>query len=247
MSVGSERDLKGLWRVGRVVAETLRLMVARVRAGITTADLDRIATEFLATEGARSAPRLVYDFPGSTCISINDEAVHGIPGTRLLEPGDLVKCDVTAELDGYFADAAVTVPIPPVSDQARRLVACAEAAFWEATRVARAGVPLSTVGRAVETEVRRWGFHVLRDLCGHGIGRNIHEHPSVLNYDNGRRTPQLTRGLVIALEPIVSVGTDFTRTAPDGWTIHSRDGSLTAHFEHTLIIDRSTPHILTAA
>ncbi|MBX6365442.1 MAG: type I methionyl aminopeptidase [Gemmatimonadetes bacterium] len=247
MSIETEDDLRGMEAAGAAVAETLRVLRPLVRPGVTTAELDALAAETLARRGARSAPRLVYDFPGTICISVNDEAVHGVPGPRQLRPGDLVTLDVTAELDGYFADAAVTIPVPPVSLRATRLVEAAEAAFWRGADVARAGTPLREVGRAVEREVRGRGFRVLRDLCGHGIGRSIHEPPSVLNYYDPRDRTILSDGLVLALEPIIATSTERTRLSRDGWTIRSADGGLAAHFEHTLVVGPGAPLILTAA
>lgn len=245
MSIDSEEDLAGMRRAGRVVARALRAMRQAVREGITTEELDRVAARVLEEHGARSAPQLAYGFPGTSCISVNDEAVHGVPGTRRLRRGDLVTLDVTVELDGYYADAAVTVGVPPVSREAQRLIECAEAAFRRGARAARAGERLASVGGAVEAEVERRGFKVLRDLCGHGIGRSIHEEPSVVNYYDPDDRTRLTQGLVIALEPIVSVGSHHTRTASDGWTLASADGSLTAHYEHTLMVTRGYPVLLT--
>lgn len=234
-------------RAGRVVAEALRAMREALRPGITTAELDAIAARVLERHGARSAPRLVYGFPGSACISVNEEAVHGVPGARVLQPGDLVTLDVTVELEGYYADAAVTVGVPPLQEAARRLMECAEAAFWRALHLVRPGAPLNRVGGRIEADVERRGFRVLRDLGGHGIGRSIHEEPAVVNfYDPADRT-RLSEGLVLALEPIVSAGSRRTRTAPDGWTLLSADGSLTAHYEHTLVVTRGRPLLLTAA
>lgn len=247
MSIDSEKDLEGMKAAGAVVARALAMMREAVREGVTTAELDEVAARVLALYGARAAPKLVYGFPGTACISVNDEAVHGIPGARRLERGDLVTLDVTVELNGYFADAAVTVGVPPISDEAAALLACAEAAFARGAAVARAGERLANVGGAVEAEVRRRGFRVLRDLCGHGIGRSIHEEPSVLNHYRRFDTTKLTRGLVIALEPIVSVSAERSRTTKDGWTIVSADGSLTAHHEHTLVITDRRPLLLTAA
>ena len=247
MSIESEEDLAGLKRAGRVVALALKAMRTAVREGITTAELDGIAAGVLREHGARSAPQLAYGFPATSCISVNDEAVHGVPGERRLRRGDLVTLDVTVELGGYYADAAVTVGVPPRSDAAERLVRCAEAAFHRGARLARAGERLANVGGAVEAEVERRGFRVLRDLCGHGIGRSIHEEPSVVNHFRPLDRTRLTAGLVIALEPIVAVGTRRTRTAPDGWTLVSDDGSLTAHFEHTIVVTRGHPLLLTAA
>lgn len=218
-----------------------------VREGISTAELDDIAARVLREHGARSAPNAVYGFPGTACISVNDEAVHGVPGSRQLRKGDLVTLDVTVELDGYYADAAITVGVPPISDEAQRLLECAESAFWRAAKAARAGERLAVIGGKVEAEAARHGFKVFRDLCGHGIGRSIHEDPSVCNYYDPQERTRLTQGLVIALEPIISAGAQHTRTAADGWTLTSADGSLTAHHEHTLVVTRGQPILLTAA
>jgi methionyl aminopeptidase len=247
MSIESEEDLKGLRRAGRVVARALHEMRDAVREGITTAELDAIAARVVRENGARSAPRALYDFPGTACISVNEEAVHGVPGARRLRKGDLVTLDVTVEVGGYYADAAVTIGVPPVSDLARRLLGCAEAAFRSAAEVARAGVRLSAIGGRVEAEVDRHGFNVFRDLCGHGIGRSIHEEPRVLNYYDPGERRRLTHGLVIALEPIISAGASRTRAAPDGWTLSSVDGSLTAHYEHTIVVTNGRPIVLTGA
>jgi methionyl aminopeptidase len=247
MSIDQEGELRGLRRAGRVVARTLALLRSLVRPGISPVELDGQAADFLSSEGARSAPQLDYQFPGVTCISVNDDAVHGIPSTRELREGDLITLDVTAELDGFYADAAITFPVGNGSQRAQALCAAAEAAFWKAAAIARAGAPLAALGQAVEAEVRRRGFYVLRELCGHGIGRAIHEPPDVLNYFNPSDRRRLTRGLVIALEPIIAAGTMRTRLAADGWTVRSIDGSLTAHFEHTIVITRHRPVIVTAA
>lgn len=246
MSIESLTDLKGLRRAGLVVASALDLLRSHVRPGITTAELDAIALEYLRSQGARSAPQLAYDFPGATCISVNEQAVHGVPGPRLLKDGDLVTLDVTVELDGYYADAAITVPVGTPSQLATALCACAQAAFWKGAEAARAGEQLSRVGYEVEQEVRRHGFRVLRELCGHGIGRSIHEDPNVCNFYDARDRTRLTKGLVIALEPIISAGSDRTRVERDGWTVRSADRSLTAHFEHTIAITAGTPIVLTA-
>lgn len=247
MSIETEKDLLGLMQVGKVVGTTLREMARSVEPGITTADLDQIAGRLLKSHGARSAPRIFYGFPGVACISVNDEAVHGIPGTRALRPGDLVKLDLTAELDGYIADAAVTVPVGPTSSRKRKLVECAESAFQKALGVARAGRPIYEIGRAVESEVKRQGFTVLRELCSHGVGREIHEEPTVPNYEDRRARQRLTDGLVITIEPIISTGSDRVVTAADGWTEKTLDGSFSAHFEHTIVVMREQPLILTAA
>ncbi len=247
MSIQSEKDLRALARVGKVVGTTLEELKRVIRPGMTTAELDAYAEALLQAQGARSAPRLFYRFPGATCISVNDEAVHGIPGPRILQPGDLVKLDVTAELNGYVADAAVTVVLEPASAQGRKLGACAEAAFHQALHSARAGRHIYEIGRAIANEVERQGFSVLRELCSHGVGRHIHEEPMIPNVEDRRASRRLTEGLVITIEPIISAGAETTVTAPDGWTEKTVDGSLSAHFEHTIVITRDRPIILTAA
>jgi methionyl aminopeptidase len=247
MSITSEADWDGLREIGRTVCETLDAVERETRPGVTTAQLDRVAAAVFADRGARSAPAMVYGFPGTILISVNDEVVHGIPGARRLDRGDVVKLDVTAEKDGYMADAARTVVLDGASDRAVRLRACAEAAFRRALRVARAGNQVSAIGRAIETEVRRRGFSVIRDLAGHGIGRTIHEPPSVPNYFDPRQKDILTEGLVIAIEPIISSGSWRVVDGRDGWTIRTKDGSAAAHYEHTVVITRDEPILLTAA
>lgn len=247
MSIESPKDLEALRRVGRVVRLTLERMKKAAKPGATTADVDAAAGEVLRAHGARSAPKAVYGFPADTLISVNDEAVHGIPGARRLASGDVVKLDVTLELGGYMADAAVTVAVGAVSEERRRLIACARAAFEKALEVARAGNLVCDIGRAVETEVKRRGFTVLRDLNGHGIGRTIHEPPTVPNYYDPRYRAPLTEGLVITIEPIVAEKSDRTVESSDGWTIRTRDGGFAAHHEHTMVITRDRPILLTAA
>ena len=247
MSIESEQDLIGLMRVGKVVGLALREMERSVRPGMTTAELDAVGARFLARYGARSAPRLLYGFPGENCISLNDEAVHGVPGRRVIRAGDMVQIDVTAELGGYIADAALTVLTFPVSALKRRLCACAEAAFHKALGVARAGRAVNEIGKAVESEVQRHGFLVLRELNSHGVGRAIHEEPTVPNYYDKRRADRLSAGLVLTIEPIIATGTRWSAAQDDGWTIKTADGSLSAHYEHTVVITRGRPIILTAA
>ena len=247
MTVKSEQDLAGLVRVGKVVALALREMEQRSRIGMTTADLDEIGAEVLARHGARSAPQLVYGFPGATCISVNDEVVHGIPGTRVIQAGDLVKLDVTAELGGYVADAAVTVALPSASPTAQRLRDAAASALDLALLAARPGKPIRRIGRAIATEVGRRGFRVIPELAGHGVGRTIHEPPSVPQFDDPRARRALTEGLVITIEPIIAAGGDQVALDPDGWTVRTVDGGLSAHHEHTVVITRGRPLVLTTA
>lgn len=247
MTIGSKEDLAGMERVGRLVALALREMKAAAKPGMTTAELDAVGAAFLRRHGARSAPQLTYGFPGFNCISVNEQVVHGVPGPLALQPGDALKIDVTAELGGYIADAAVTVVLPPASPQARRLRRCAEAAFNQAMAAARAGRAVVEIGRAVEKEVRQQGFHVLRDLAGHGVGRALHEPPTVPNYADPLSRGVLSEGLVIAVEPMLSAESSRLIQEADGWTLRTHNRCLTAHYEHTVVITRGQPRILTQA
>ena len=248
MSIDDERDLEGLRATGRIVRAALEAMRAAVAPGVTTAELDAVGARIMREHGARSAPQLVYRFPGVTCISVNDEIVHGIPSDeRRLAEGDLVKLDVTFEKDGYMADAAITVPVGRVSERARALADCAELAFRAALREMLPGRRLRDVGAAVEREVRDRGFSVVQALQGHGIGRTIHEEPMVPNWDDPAADGVLTEGLVVTLEPIIAMGAGDAYEAGDGWTIRTADGSLAAHHEHTLVVTKDGPVLLTAA
>src|SRR5579864_9251645 len=192
MSISTPEELAALRAAGAVARYMINAMKAAVRPGVTTAELDEIGAQVMRKHGARSAPQLVYQFPGVNCISLNDEAVHGIPGRRALQNGDLLKLDVTIEKDGFMADAALTVPVGEVSEERKNLVACAERAFAKAMLVARAGFRVWEIGRAVEREVRRSGFSVIRELAGHGIGRTIHEEPRVPNFPDAQSNQVLT-------------------------------------------------------
>ncbi|HEV3309264.1 MAG TPA: type I methionyl aminopeptidase, partial [Chloroflexota bacterium] len=220
MSIGSKRDLEGMKAAGRAVAAAIREMRRAVRPGMTTKQLDLIGENLLTGLGARSAPQMVYKFPGFCCISVNDEAVHGIPGPRVLNAGDLVKLDVTAELHGYIADACVTVVISPAQPEAEALADAARKAFYKGLEHVQAGKPIRDWGKAVDHEVRGAGFSVLKDLCGHGVGRTIHEAPrNIFNYDEPRMRERFVDGSVIAIEPIISAGTNKVVTDADGWTL----------------------------
>jgi len=246
MSIESDGDLEGMREAGRITTETLDALQHAVAEGITTGELDAIAKDVLDRNGARSAPVMVYGFPGTVLISINDEIVHGIPGARRLGRGDLVSLDVTIEKDGFIADAARSVIVGKGSKTARDLIAAAESSLKAALQVARAGNHVNEIGRAIHNEVRRRGFRVVHGLCGHGVGRTIHEEPQVPNvYDRWQRDV-LTEGLVLTIEPMITAGSAQPVQAPDGWTLKTRDGSLAAHCEHTLMITKGMPVILAA-
>jgi len=241
---GGERD--GMAAVGRLVGEALRLMTAAVAPGISTAELDEVGARYLRAQGAESAPQAIYDFPGFSCISVNDEVVHGVPGPRRLAVGDLVKLDVTARLDGYIADAAVTVPVGIVAAEHRALCDAARAAFAKALPLVRPGQRVADVGRVIDAEVRGRGFAVVREVAGHGVGRTIHEPPDVLNYFNPHQRDRFEEGQVVAIEPIITLSQTRLVEDADGWTLRTKNGIFAAHHEHTVLVTADGAHLLTA-
>ena len=246
MSITTPEELEGMNAAGAIARQVLHAMKERVRPGVTTAELDAVGNQVMEAQGAKSAPAMVYKFPGGSCISVNDEIVRGIPRERALQEGDLVKLDVTIEKDGFMADTAMTVAVGEVDPEQRKLIACAERAFQKAMLVARAGFRVFEIGRVVEREVRRDGFSVVQDLCGHGIGRTIHEAPQVPNYPDPRAKAVLTEGLVITVEPIIAAGSGRQHLDKDGWTVRTADRRPAAHYEHTIVITKGAPIVLTA-
>jgi methionyl aminopeptidase len=245
MTIASSTDLAGMQRVGRLVAETLAHVRALVRPGVTTAALDEAAARFARARGARSAPQLTYGFPGFTCISVNDAVVHGVPGAHALAAGDVVKLDVTLEVDGYMADSAVTVCVPPVSATAQRLQHAVRQALRRGLEAARAGARVRDIGAAVEAAARAGGATVLRELEGHGIGRRLHEEPSVPNWADPRAGQPLVEGLVLAVEPMLAAQPTRVTEDADGWTLRTARRVLAVHAEHTIVVQRGTPLVLT--
>jgi len=246
MSIDGRHDIEGLQRIGAIVAEARDAMGARVAPGVTTAELDGIGKEILERHGARSAPQLAYGFPGVTCISVNDDIAHGIPSTqRVLREGDLVNIDVSAELDGYWADTGASFPVGAVSVQSAELLKATRQALQDAMEQVTAGAPMHNIGRAVERRAKRCGFKVVRNLCGHGVGRYIHEEPQVPNTFQPRDRTLLKEGWVITIEPFLTTRATTAVTAPDGWTLRTPDGSRGAQFEHTMIITRDRPIVVT--
>jgi methionyl aminopeptidase len=246
MSIDSEKDLLGLMKIGKIVALAIRYMQEQMEPGMTTAELDAIGADFLKQHGARSAPILAYKFPGHTCISINDEAAHGIPGPRVIQQGDLVNIDVSAELDGYWADSGATTPVPPITSEQQKLCDYTRKALDRAIDVARDGAPFNVVGRTVEQVAHKGGFSIIRELGGHGVGRHIHEKPSVPNYFNRRLRGRFQEKMVLTLEPFLTTGAIHVNTQPDGWTLKTTDGSLSAQYEHTIVITKDRPILVTA-
>ncbi|MBV9607033.1 MAG: type I methionyl aminopeptidase [Solirubrobacterales bacterium] len=248
MSVDSPEQLRGLKRAGELVAQTLRVLRGAVAPGVSTLELDRLAAETFARHGARSGPILTYAYPGSVCISVDEEVVHGVPGDRILRPGELVTLDVAAELGGYHADAAVTVPVGNVNAPRRRLIKATRAALAEGIRAAQPGASLRDVGAAIEREARRRGFTVLRELTGHGIGYAMHEDPIVFNWAAPEAKTRLTPGLVFTIEPMLTAGRPRIVLERDGWTIRTADRAPSAHEEHTIMVSEAgDPLVLTVA
>lgn len=246
MSIDGRHDIEALQRIGAIVAEARDAMGAHVAPGVTTAELDSIGKEILDRHGARSAPQLAYGFPGTTCISVNDDIAHGIPSSQqVLRAGDLVNIDVSAELDGYWADTGASFAVGEVSAESRALLKATRQALHDAMEQARAGAPMHNIGRAVERRAKRCGFRVIANLCGHGVGRYIHEEPQVPNTFHPRNRTLLQEGWVITIEPFLTTRATRAITAADGWTLRTPDGSRGAQFEHTMIITRDRPLVVT--
>ena len=247
VTLKSEREIERMRASGKVVAEVLQALAAEIRPGVPTAELDRLAESIIrAHEGARPAFKGYGGFPASICASVNEEVVHGIPSkSRTLEVGDIVGIDVGVLMDGYHADAARTFAVGPVTGETRRLLSVTQSALEAGIDAARPGARLGDVSAAIQSVAEAAGFSIVRDLVGHGIGQHLHEDPQVPNFGVEGRGLELEPGLVIAIEPMVNVGGSEVRTLEDAWTIVTIDGSLSAHFEHTVAITENGPDILT--
>lgn len=248
MTVETEEDLEKLRVIGRIVASCLKHMAARLEPGMTTQELDDIGARYLELHGARSAPQLTYDFPGATCISINEEVAHGIPGERVIEVGDLVNIDVSAEKDGYFGDTGGSYPIGKPTPMQAKVCEATREALTRALKEAKAGAPLNQVGIAVEKVAKRNRLSVIRDLCSHGVGRALHEAPGdIPSYYDPRDKRRFHKGMVLTLEPFLTTGPRYVTTADDGWTLLSVRGAVTAQYEHTLVVTEGKPLLMTVA
>lgn len=246
MTIESQADVEALQRIGSIVSRVLERMLDALEPGMTTAELDARGERWLAEAGARSAPRLSYGFPGATCISVNEEAAHGIPGPRVIRAGDLVNVDVSAELDGYFADTGGSRAVPPVSPVKQRLCHATRTALEQAMRQARAGMPINAIGRAIEQTARAHRFRIIRNLASHGVGRALHEEPTeIAGYHDPRDRRVLHEGMVITIEPFLSTKSTLVDETGDGWTLVGAPGNLSAQYEHTMIITRGAPIVVT--
>ncbi len=245
ITLKSEKELAYMRDAGRVVAGAHRELAKAVKPGVTTAELDRLAEEFIIAQGARPAFKGLYGFPATICVSPNEQVVHGIPGLRVLENGDIISIDIGSEINGYFGDSAVTLPVGEISSEAARLLAVTESSLFKGIEEARDGNRLSDISHAIQKHVEAHGFSVVRDYVGHGIGSNMHEEPQVPNFGRPGRGPRLKAGMTLAIEPMVNMGTHEVTTLLDNWTVVTRDRKLSAHFEHTIAITDKEPEILT--
>lgn len=245
ITLKSSREIESMRRAGRIVANALQEVRNEVRAGMTTRDVDHIAEASIRRQGGTPAFPFINDFPGTACVSVNNEVVHGIPGKRVIKEGDLVKVDIGAIFEGYHGDAAVTVPVGHVVDQARRLVAVTEEALAAGIAAAQPGGYLNDIGAAIEEVVAPAGFGIVRQYVGHGVGRALHEPPNVAHFRQPSRGMKLRPGIVLTIEPMINAGTWETELLEDDWTVVTADGKLSAQFEHTVAITEDGPEVLT--
>ena len=241
----SPREIEQMRRANGLVAEVLAELAGMVEPGVTTADLDAAAERLVLAAGAEPAFKGYRGYPATLCASINDEVVHGIPANRALVGGDIISLDMGVKLDGFYGDSAVTVPVGQVSDDVQRLLRVTQEALQKGISQVRLGGRVSDIGHAIQEHVEAAGFSVVREFVGHGIGAQLHEEPQIANYGEPGRGPRLAEGMVLAIEPMVNMGRPAVKVLRDGWTAVTRDGSLSAHFEHTVAVTKDGPLVLT--
>jgi methionyl aminopeptidase len=241
----SQAEIDTMAEAGIIVAEALEALKSLVKPGVTTRELDRAAEEFIRSRNSIPAFKGYRDFPASLCASVNDQIVHGIPSDRVLVEGDIIGLDLGAIVDGYYGDAAITVPVGSITPEAERLIKVTETSLYRAIEQIREGNRLSDISNAVQSHVEAEGYSVVRDFVGHGIGRALHEEPQIPNFGKPGQGPRLRVGMVLAIEPMVNVGRPEVRILSDHWTAVTQDGSLSAHFEHTVAVTKNGPAILT--
>lgn len=245
INIRNAREIELLRKSAQIVVEALLLAESRIRPGLKTRELDDEIAEFIHSKGGRPAFKGYNGFPASSCISIDEQVVHGIPGDRALKEGEIVSVDIGVELDHYFGDAAKSFPVGSVSDDKARLLQVTKESLDLAVEAAQEGHRLSDIGHAVQQHVEAAGFSVVRDLVGHGIGTSMHEPPQIPNYGPPGKGPRLKAGMVFAIEPMVNMGTFEVYTENDDWTVVTRDGKPSAHFEHDIVVTKGKPEILT--
>ena len=243
--IKNNKEIDLMRSAGKIVAETLLLIEEKVRPGITTAELDRIAEEFITKHGARPSFKGLYGFPASLCISVNEQVVHGIPGGYVLKDGDIVSVVCGASINGFHGDAARTFGVGNISKEAERLINVTKESFFKGIEYAKVGNRLTDISHEIQNCVEAAGFSVVRDFVGHGIGRVVHEDPDIPNYGRPGRGPKLVEGMALAIEPMVNVGNYKVKTLSNDWTVVTSDGSLSAHYENTIVILPDGPEILT--
>jgi methionyl aminopeptidase len=242
----SPSELERMKAANQVVAEVLQALREAARPGVTTGELDALAESKIRAAGAEPAFKGYHGFPASLCASVNEEVIHGIPSQRELVEGDIISLDIGAVLDGFYGDSAITVPVGRVSEQAARLLEVTEESLHLAIAQVKVGARISDLGHAVQMHVERHGFSVVREFVGHGIGSRLHEEPQIPNYGPAGRGPRLAEGMVLAIEPMVNMGKPAVRVLSDNWTAVTKDGQLSAHFEHTVAVTAAGPLVLTA-
>ena len=247
VSIKNSRELSSMREACRISARALQLAGEAVQPGVTTGEIDRLVRKYIESEGATPSFLGYGGFPGNACISVNDEVIHGIPGKRVIHAGDIVSVDVGAHFNGYHGDNAATFGAGDISPEARALMDATRESLQEGIRAAKAGNRIGDIGAAVQRYVEVRGYSVVRQFVGHGVGTNLHEDPSVPNFGTPGRGPRLLPGMTIAIEPMINQGTCDVRTLKDGWTVVTKDGKLSAHFEHTVAITADGPVILTLA
>ena len=241
----SNDEITLMKKAGKIVGETLLLLEKEVKPGVTTAELDMMAEEFITKHGAKPSFKGLYGFPSSLCISVNEQVIHGFPGANVLKEGDIVSVDCGACINGFHGDAARTFPVGNISKEAQRLIDVTRDSFFKGIEYAKVGNRLSDISHEIQSYVEAAGFSVVRDFVAHGIGRNVHEDPNVPNFGKSGRGPKLQEGMVLAIEPMVNAGTYKVTTLKDGWTVVTADNSLSAHYENTVAILSDGPEILT--
>ncbi len=245
ITIKSKQELAYMREAGRIVALAFAELKKAIEPGVTTGELDRLAQDFILAQGGRPAFLGLYGFPASICTSVNEEVVHGIPGLRKLENGDIISIDIGVEINGYFGDGAVTFPVGEISAEAKRLLQVTEEALYAGIARARVGYRLSDISHAIQEYVESRGFSVVRDYVGHGIGKSMHEEPQVPNFGRPGRGPRLRPGMTLAIEPMINAGTHEVCLCADNWTVVTKDAKLSAHFEHTVAVTDGEPEILT--
>ena len=245
ISLKSQREIEAMRKAGRITAQARALAASMIRPGVTTLEIDQAVFRFIKSQGAKPSFLGYGGFPGSACISVNEEVIHGIPGPRVLKEGDIVSVDVGAFIGGFHGDCAGTYPCGQVSDEAMRLIQVTEQSFWEGMKYARQGCRVSDIGHAVQEYVEANGFSVVRDYVGHGVGSKLHEPPEVRNFGPAGHGPRLVPGMTLAVEPMVCAGGWQVKVLADKWTVIPVDGSLSAHYENSILITDGEPEILT--